>query len=238
MVYDIAGLRIAIDNRLNFTTRFCEKYLSSDQTSPVDMRAAVTDEQFYAEKSLSNGQFSDGYIENVCMYRNICTRLPEYNRMLLHAAVLSYEGNGYAFLGRSGTGKSTHTGLWMKHVPQTKTVNGDKPILSYTNDEFIAYGTPWMGKSDIGCNRIAPIRAVYVLQRGEQNGARKISPGVVLKQLLEATLMPKTKEAMSILLGLYNDLFSSAKLILLTCNKDIEAAQVAYDAAQDERITQ
>ena len=43
---------------------------------------------------------------------------------------------------------------------------------------------------------------------------------------------------MSNLLSLYNDLFSSAKLILLTCNKDVEAAQVAYDAAQDERITQ
>ena len=50
MIYDIAGLRMAINNRLNFTTRFCENYISDDQSSPADLQAAVTDEEFSAEK--------------------------------------------------------------------------------------------------------------------------------------------------------------------------------------------
>ena len=98
-------------------------------------------------------------------------------------------------------------------------------------------GTPWMGKSDIGCNMTAPVKAVYVLQRGEENSAKKISPGAVLKQLFEATLIPNTRENMGKLLSLFNDLFCCADLFLLTCNKDISAAQTAYDAANRENKT-
>ncbi|MBQ1453963.1 MAG: hypothetical protein IIZ23_08330, partial [Ruminococcus sp.] len=74
--------------------------------------------------------------------------------------------------------------------------------------------------------------AVYVLQRGEENRAERISPGAVLKQLLEATLLPKTRENMSKLLELFNDLFTQTPLFLLSCTKDIDAAQVAFDAAR------
>ena len=71
MVYDIAGLRIDIRNQYDFTTKFCQAFLSEDQTSPVDLTASVTQEEFDAEKSQSAG-FSDGYIENICLYRSIC----------------------------------------------------------------------------------------------------------------------------------------------------------------------
>ena len=106
MIYEIANLRISIKNRCKYTEIFCEKYLSNDQAAPFDLEVSVTDEEFYEEKKISEG-YSDGYIENICLYRAICRCLPKLNRMLLHAAVLEYEGNAYAFLGRSGTGKST-----------------------------------------------------------------------------------------------------------------------------------
>ena len=151
MIYDIAGLRINIDNKCAYTTRFCQAYVSEDQVSPYDIYATVTKEEFLEEKEKS-ANFSDGYIENICLYRSICRQIPTLGRMLLHAAVLEYDGNGYAFLGKSGTGKSTHTGLWLKHVPSSKIVNGDKPILQYVDPQFIVYGTPWMGKEGLGCN--------------------------------------------------------------------------------------
>ena len=105
MIYDIAGLRIAINNRCRFTEEFCKAYLSEDQASTYDIAVAVTNEEFYEEKNASEQPFSDGYIENICLYRNICRQLPVLERMLLHAAVLEHNGNGYAFLGKSGTGK-------------------------------------------------------------------------------------------------------------------------------------
>ena len=163
MIYDIAGLRISIKNRCRYTEVFCEKYLSADQASPFDLEVSVTSEEFYAEKKLS-GAYSDGYIENICLYHAICRQLPKLNRMLLHSAVLEYENCGYAFLGRSGTGKSTHTGLWLKHINGSKIVNGDKPILEYKNGEFIAYGTPWMGKEGLGYNTGVPLKGLCFLE--------------------------------------------------------------------------
>ena len=151
MIYEIAGMRMSINNRCKYTDRFCQGYLSKDQETPADITAVVTDEEFYAEKELSEG-FSDGYIENICLYRCICRQLPQYNRMLLHSAVIQYDGQAFAFLGRSGTGKSTHTGLWMQYLNGVSVVNGDKPILECRQNEFWAYGTPWQGKENLGEN--------------------------------------------------------------------------------------
>ena len=36
--------------------------------------------------------------------------------LLIHASAVEKDGKGYAFLGRSGTGKSTHSLLWIKNI--------------------------------------------------------------------------------------------------------------------------
>lgn len=110
MIYEIAGLRVLIKNKDLFTTRFCENWISADQNSLPDLCAEATEDAMAEEKAVSPG-YPDGYIENICIYRNLCQQLPEYGRFLVHSAVLSYNNEGFAFLGRSGTGKTTHTGL-------------------------------------------------------------------------------------------------------------------------------
>ena len=107
MIYEIADLRIRIENRCSFTTEFCKEYFFQIDGT-FDLSAKVSKAAFAEEKRLSPG-YSDGYIENICLYREICMQLPRFDRFLLHAAVLSFAGEGYAFLGRSGVGKSTHT---------------------------------------------------------------------------------------------------------------------------------
>ncbi len=86
MIYELAGLRVNVKNRCRYTSEFCKEYLSEDQDSSADFEAETTKEEFYAEKEASPG-FSDGYIENICLYRKICLQMPEYDRFLLHSAV-------------------------------------------------------------------------------------------------------------------------------------------------------
>ena len=148
MIYEIADLRIRIENRCSFTTEFCKEYFSQIDGT-FDLSAKVSKAAFAEEKHLSPG-YSDGYIENICLYREICMQLPRFDRFLLHAAVLSFAGEGYAFLGRSGVGKSTHTGLWLKYLPETRIINGDKPVIGKKGSCFYAYGTPWNGKEGRG----------------------------------------------------------------------------------------
>jgi hypothetical protein len=167
MIYDIAGLRIDIQNKYAYTTKFCQKYLSEDQASPVDLTATVTEDEFLDEKK-NSPNFSDGYIENICLYRSICLQIPRLQRLLLHASVLEYKGNGYAFLGRSGTGKSTHTGLWLQYIKDTEILNGDKPILGVTEQEIVAYGTPWMGKEKKLTIKIPALSGVFLVRNSKK----------------------------------------------------------------------
>lgn len=229
MIYDIAGLRILIENRCKYTEKFCENYLSQDQTSPADISAKVTNEEFYAEKAISSG-FSDGYVENICLYRAICRQLPVLNRMLLHAAILEYDGNGYAFLGRSGTGKSTHTGLWLKHLQGAKIVNGDKPILWGAGDSFIAYGTPWMGKEGLGCNASTPLKGLCFLEQAKENSITRLSPTEAASRIFLQILMPEDEENVARTLELTDKLVMNVPAYLLKCDISEEAVKTSFEA--------
>lgn len=229
MIYDIAGLRISIQNRCKYTEVFCEKYLSSDQNAPFDLEVAVTNEEFYEEKKLSE-QYSDGYIENICLYRAICRQLPVLNRMLLHAAILEYEGRAYAFLGRSGTGKSTHTGLWLEYLEGAKIVNGDKPILEYKDGEFIAYGTPWMGKEGLGYNAGVPLKGLCFLEQAKENSVEKLTPSLAASRIFSQILFPEDEQNAALTLELTDKLVTKIPCYLLKCDISEEAVQKSFEA--------
>lgn len=229
MIYEIAGLRISIKNRCRYTELFCEKYLSKNQQAPADMEVAVTNEEFYAEKALSEG-FSDGYIENICLYRAICRALPAFNRMLLHSAVIEYEGSAYAFLGRSGTGKSTHTGLWLRYLPGSKIVNGDKPILEHKNGGFIAYGTPWNGKEGFGYNASIPLKGLCFIEQARENEIVALTPQQAVPLVFTQILLPEDEENATRTLELTDKLVSEIPCYLLKCTISEEAVQKSFEA--------
>ena len=132
----------------------------------------------------------------------------------------------------SGTGKSTHTALWRRHFGNRVTmINDDKPVIRKCDGKFYAYGTPWMGKADIGTNTKAPVKAVYILQRAEENTAVRVLPSQVMKQLLEATVIDVERSRMEKLLELLDEFFKETPLFLLGCNMDESAVMTAYNAA-------
>ena len=229
MIYEIAGLRVLLQNEYDYTTKFCREYLAADQFSPANVTATVTKEEFDEEKNASP-QFSDGYIENICLYRSLCRQLPEFDRMLLHCSVLELDGNGYAFLGRSGTGKSTHTKLWLNAFPAARVVNGDKPILQYEKEGFIVHGTPWQGKERWGCNTSAPLRGLCFLEQAKENSIKKLSPTEVSSRLFMQILLPQEENAVEKTLELADKLISSTPAYLLRCNISKEAVKTSYEA--------
>ncbi len=229
MIYDIANLRIAIHNKYPYTSNFCKEYLSDDQFSPVDISVEVSEEDFAEERKRSEG-FSEGYIENICLYRAICLQIPVMNRMLLHCSVLQFENGGYAFLGRSGTGKSTHTKLWLKTLPSTKVVNGDKPILEYKDGEFIAYGTPWMGKEHWGENSCVPLKGLCFLQQAKENSIEKLTSSKAANLLFTQLLIPEEEENAAATLELADKLVTTVPAHLLKCNISEEAVKTSFEA--------
>jgi hypothetical protein len=76
--------------------------------------------------------------------------IPEWTAAI-HASVIIHENQAVLFLGESGTGKSTHTRLWLENIPGTRLLNDDSPILRLDkrneNPEDMSGGYP-NGTSD------------------------------------------------------------------------------------------
>ena len=101
-------------------------------------------------------------------------------RLLMHASVVRLEGKAQLFLGRSGTGKSTHSHLWLEHIPGCDLVNDDNPVLSLENaedgtgKEIYVYGTPWSGKTPCYRNLRVPVRAIVRLEQAPENRIKSL----------------------------------------------------------------
>lgn len=67
--------------------------------------------------------------------------------VLMHASVTVFKERGYLFLGHSGTGKSTHSSLWIRHIPGCELLNDDNPAVRVVGNKVYVYGTPWSGKT-------------------------------------------------------------------------------------------
>ena len=95
------------------------------------------------------------------------------NTMLFHASVIRANGYGYLFLGVSGTGKSTHTGNWLKYIPGTDLMNDDNPVVRFIDGQAIVFGSPWSGKTPCYRNVEAPIGAFVQLKQAPYNKIRR-----------------------------------------------------------------
>ncbi|MDO5442800.1 MAG: hypothetical protein Q4G10_03945 [Bacteroidia bacterium] len=88
----------------------------------------------------------------------------------MHSSVIVNDGKGYMFLGRSGTGKSTHSSLWIKHVPDSELLNDDNPIIRIGDDGIArVYGSPWSGKTPCYRNEEVPIGAIVRINQAKEN---------------------------------------------------------------------
>lgn len=93
----------------------------------------------------------------------------------MHASVVMCEGKGYLFLGKSGTGKSTHSSLWLKHIPGTELLNDDNPILRLMPDGSArVYGSPWSGKTPCYKAKDVPVGAVVRIRQAPFNKIQRL----------------------------------------------------------------
>lgn len=93
-----------------------------------------------------------------------------HQTFLVHASVIVRDGLGYAFLGKSGTGKSTHTALWQEYLSGMELLNDDNPAIRIgTDGKVYVYGSPWSGKKNCYKNRRAELKALVRLEQAPFN---------------------------------------------------------------------
>ena len=93
---------------------------------------------------------------------------------LFHSSVVSYQGKAYMFLGQSGTGKSTHSSLWLKYIEGTELVNDDNPVVRIIDRVACVYGSPWSGKTPCYRNVVYPVGAIVKLDQAPYNEIKRL----------------------------------------------------------------
>ncbi|MBO4743605.1 MAG: hypothetical protein J5533_08230 [Bacteroidales bacterium] len=146
----------------------------------------------------------------------------------MHASMVSNGGKAYLFLARSGTGKSTHSQLWLDYIPGSELMNDDNPIVRALPDGTImAYGSPWSGKTPCYRNVEAPVGAFVRIRRGPEN---KITPLSILEAYaLLYSSCSGFKAHHNIADGLHATLekaVTTTPCYVLDCRPDEEAARV------------
>ena len=88
--------------------------------------------------------------------------------LLMHASVIEHNGQAYLFTAKSGTGKSTHSTLWLRHIPGCQLVNDDNPVVGIRNGQAIVYGSPWSGKTSCYRDVHFPIGGIVRINRAPE----------------------------------------------------------------------
>ena len=92
-----------------------------------------------------------------------------YAALEMHASVVMHGGRGFLFLGKSGTGKSTHSRLWLENISGTELLNDDNPVLRVVDGVARVYGSPWSGKTPCYKAQDAPVGAIVRLSQAPAN---------------------------------------------------------------------
>lgn len=109
------------------------------------------------------------------MILSYITYTVSHNTLLLHASAILKDGQAHLFIGKSGTGKSTHSRMWQEVFPDAELLNDDHPVVRcHPNGEVIAYGSPWSGKTPCYRNLSAPLRGIIRIKRAEHNKLNRL----------------------------------------------------------------
>lgn len=228
--FDIAKLKVQFDARGELLHARTRAYLCA----PTDAPDMVLDlpEAFFEQKHQAFPQLTLDECRYVWTGEAFYARLLQFSGLLMHASCVEKDGFAYLFSAKSGTGKSTHTALWLKAFEGCRILNDDKPAVRKIDGRFCACGTPFSGKFDISANVHAPIRALVFLERGAENAIKPIPAAQAIPLFLSQTLRPPQKEKMAQMLDLLGELLQSVPTFLLTCNMDISAAHTAFDGIE------
>lgn len=229
----LADIAVEMRNRFPDLAYLCAGYETDEE--PV-MQIAVSDQELALERSMQSQAFTDGYLETVCMYRKLALEMLRHDVFIMHASIIEVDGEGYAFLAPSGTGKTTQTRLWLEAFgSRARVVNGDKPLIRVEPNgngwTFRAFGTPWCGKEGMGCNASVPLKALFILERAKEPSCVPAPEDYSIDHLFHQMLMPENAQQMNTLLTMADRLVQTLPVYILRCNMKLESVQTAYERA-------
>lgn len=238
MKYKIADLIVEFNAKFDVTNKRAQKYICKENKKS-NFSIIVSDETIQKEKEFDNlltDEFAEYLIMGAIFYRSLL----KYNGCLLHASAVVIDEEAYLFSAPSGTGKSTHTSLWLKYLSKKKPyiLNDDKPAIRIMEDGIYAYGTPFSGKHDISKNARAKIKGICFIEQATKNTIQKLEPKEAISLFYEQTVKKLTKEQMLKLLDTMDNILKEIPIYKLGCNISEEAVKLSYNTMRGENTNE
>lgn len=219
--FDTGNGDTIVDKYADGGYRFVMKDISGRQCCML-----ITDKDFSHCRCMLNGDRNLRYFGlNNALMLVFAFAASRFETLLMHASVVRQNGYGYAFIAKSGTGKSTHTGLWVKHIDGCDLMNDDTPIIRIINGQPYIYGSPWSGKTPCYRPIKAKLGAITRIDRAEKNSIEKMRPVAAFASLLPScSSMKWDKDIHDSTCKIITKLVETANIYTLHCLPDKEAA--------------
>ncbi len=224
MKLKITDLIVEVDVKGKLLESRIKPYIYNGDKEPDIV--SIVSEQFYRDRNKEHEHLSFDECEYLYSGSFFYEQLALFNGLMLHSSCVEYKGKAYLFSAPSGTGKSTHTHLWLKYLPNCRIINDDKPAIRIIDGVAYAYGTPWSGKTDENINEGVPIGGICFLGRGE-NKINRIPGIMALKLFMEQTVRPANKELMNKMLETLNIILTTVPIYQMTCDMSEDAVKTA-----------
>ncbi len=164
-----------------------------------------------------------------------------HNTILVHASTVTLphpNSNGmrlaFPFVAASGTGKSTHTSLWLKTIADAELINDDNLIIRIEDGTIWAYGSPWSGKTPCYRKRRAVLGAVTRIERAPTNSIRQLAPVEAFASILPACSNMKWDEAINgNICDTISAVLETTPQYTLYCLPDDDAALLSHKTLTD-----
>ena len=238
---EIAGAVICVEPLFESTMEYCRPYLT-DKDSDFAVRIKDDDllyEQMLLEheavkEGLKIRKFKEPFLERSTIQRRVADFLIERDTLMMHGSTVSVDNRAYLFTAPCGTGKSTHTRLWRECFgDRAVMVNDDKPLLKIAPSGVYAYGSPWSGKHGLAMNICVPLKGICLIHRGSKNTIYPALPRNLVGVLYDQVYIPTDKRLSTKVFPLIDALIENVSLWEMYCNKNLDAAEVAYSAMKD-----
>ncbi len=169
------------------------------------------------------------YIHN-CIGEAFSYMALKAGRVTFHSSCIDYNGNGVCFSAPSGTGKSTHAGLWQKYFPTTEILNDDTPLIYISEDGLVLVsGTPWSGKTEFNINKQIPLKGIVRLYQNKTNVVSDITGINAFKTIYGQTKNLGIKEFFDNTTFVLNKVVETVPVVHLGCNISEEAVMVVKE---------
>jgi len=238
----LAGIPLEIKAMHDSTRDFCKEYLT-EEAPLFSLSVTQSDIEKMHERdrltAIAEGkvpvEHSDSYLETLALADIVLEKLIDYGIIMFHGLAMAVDGKAYLFSAKSGTGKTTHSKLWLDNIPDCHILNGDKPLLKFSGNGVFVFGSPWMGKEKYGRNEALPLAGVCILERDNRNHIEIISSNQCFEFMLGQCHVPSGGNNIRSVLHLVAQL-SSVQFYRLGCNMENEAALVSYNAMVKNEI--